>query len=117
MSERRRQARGARLEVVSGGGDAGLDAMDAVEALLARARRLRRRGEMRRAITLLREACMLDERRARSWTLLGAALWRSGRLDEAANALKQARYLRARAGERGRAGATERLLERILAAA
>jgi Flp pilus assembly protein TadD len=86
---------------------------DAVEALIARSRKHRSKGETRRAIVLLRRACTLDERRARTWTLLGALLVKSGLREEAIAALKQARWLRMRAGEHGRAAATEALIHRL----
>jgi Flp pilus assembly protein TadD len=47
---------------------------DPVEVLIARARKTRARGDVRRAIVLLRQACALDEWRARTWTLLAALL-------------------------------------------
>jgi Flp pilus assembly protein TadD len=90
---------------------------DPVEALITRARKLRERGEARRSLVLLRQACALDEWRPRSYTLLGVQLAREGRHDEAARALNQARWLRARAGDRPRAAATERLAAQLLPAA
>jgi Flp pilus assembly protein TadD len=91
--------------------------VDPVEALITRARKLRERGEGRRSLVLLRQACALDEWRPRSFTLLGVQLARIGRHDEAAQALNQARWLRARAGDGPRAAATERLAAQILPAA
>jgi Flp pilus assembly protein TadD len=96
---------------------AAITAPDPVEALVGRSRRHARKGETHRAIVLLRQACALDERRARSFTLLGALLLRSGRGAEAEAALRHARWLRARAGEAGRAAATQRLLDRAMATA
>jgi Tfp pilus assembly protein PilF len=90
---------------------------DPVEALIARARRERAKGDMRRAAVLLREACALDEWRPRSWTLLAALLAGEGRCEEAARAFHQARWLRVRAGEKARAAVTERLAARLAAAA
>ena len=87
---------------------------DPVETLIARSRRVRERGDTRRAMVLLRQACALDEWRARSWTLLGVHLAREGASDEAGRALKQARWLRSRAGEKARAAVTERLAARLL---
>jgi Flp pilus assembly protein TadD len=91
--------------------------LDAVEQLLHRARRLRRKGESRRAVVLLRQACNLDEWRARSWTLLGWHLSELGRRDEALRALQQARWLRTRSGDKARADVTARLADQVLAAA
>jgi Flp pilus assembly protein TadD len=90
---------------------------DPVEQLIARARRARAQGDTRRSIVLLRQACALDEWRPRAWTLLGVHLARGGAAEEAARALKQARWLRARAGEAARAAATERLATKLLRAA
>src|SRR5581483_10317833 len=61
--------------------------LDAVETCIARARRFRSRGEDRKALVLLREACALDEWRARTWTLLGAMLTDLGQRSEAERAL------------------------------
>jgi len=90
---------------------------DPVETLIARSRRMLRRGDARAALVLLRQACLLDEWRARPFTLLGVMLAKSGRHDEAARALGHARWLRARAGETARARVTERLLSDIQARA
>ena len=90
---------------------------DPVETLIARSRKARAKGDGRRALVLLRQACALDEWRARSWTLLGALAAREGAGEEAARALNQARWLRARAGDAPRAAATERLAARLFPAA
>lgn len=82
---------------------------DPIEALIRRSRRCRQRGETRRALVLLQEACALDERRPRTWALLGARLADAGRREEAAAAFEQARWLCARAGEKARAAVTARL--------
>jgi len=116
MGRRRAEARREKLAGKGSGRPvASLD--DPVEALIARSRRARSKGEGRRALVLLRQACALDEWRARSWTLLGVLLAREGAGDEAARALNQARWLRARAGDAPRAVATARLAARLLAAA
>jgi Flp pilus assembly protein TadD len=75
------------------------------------------RRETRRAVVLLRQACALDEHRARTFALLGALLLRLGHAAEAETALRHARWLRARAGEPGRAASTQRLLDRVHPAA
>lgn len=90
---------------------------DAVEQLIARARKLRSRGDQRRALLTLREACALDEWRARSFALLGAWLIEGRQSVEAAQALRHACWLRGRAGELGRARATASLLARFADAA
>jgi Flp pilus assembly protein TadD len=88
--------------------------LDPVEILIARARRLRRKGESRKTLVLLRDATLLDEHRARTWALLGALCAELGHRDEAARAFKQARWLRLRAGEEERARVLAGLLERLL---
>ena len=90
---------------------------DAVEALIARSRRCRTKGDLRRSLVLLREACALDEWRPRSWALLGAVLASLGRCEEAAQALRQARWLRLRDGDRARAVVLDRLLQGVTRAA
>jgi len=86
-------------------------AEDPIEALIRRSRRCRQRGERRRALVLLREACALDETRPRTWALLGACLARMGRHEEASASFERARWLQARAGEKARAAVTARLAE------
>jgi len=90
---------------------------DPIEELIRRSRRCRHKGDSRRALVLLREACARDEWRARSFTLLGVLLGDMGRRDEAVTALEHARWLRHRAGEDGRAAVTERLVANLRRAA
>lgn len=90
---------------------------DPVEALIARARKQRGKGDVRRTLVLLRQACALDEWRPRSFTLLGVHLAREGMVDEAIRAFRQARWLRIRAGEKARAAVTERLAAQLLSMA
>ncbi len=116
MGRRRTEARREKLAGRSSAGPA-VVSLDAVETLIARSRKARGRGERRHALVLLRQACALDEWRARSWTLLGALLAGEGAGEEAAQALNRARWLRTRAGDAPRACATERLAARLLAAA
>jgi Flp pilus assembly protein TadD len=94
-----------------------VDPSDRVEVLIARARKCRAKGDVRKALVMLREACALDEWRARTWTLLGVFLAELGHAGEAAQALKQARWLRARAGERSKAAVMDQLIARLLPAA
>ncbi len=94
-----------------------VDAKDAVEVLIARARKCRTRRDFRKALVLLREACALDEWRARTWTILGVFLAELGQAGEAAQALKQARWLRLRAGERAKVAVMDQLIARLLPAA
>lgn len=89
--------------------------LDAVEQLVARARRLWTRGELHRALTVLREACNEDEWRARTWTIFAARLAAAGQRDEAAQAFTRACWLRKRAGDGARAAVIERLAARVTA--
>jgi Tfp pilus assembly protein PilF len=89
--------------------------IDSVEALVGRARRLWTRGELHRALTLLREACNEDEWRARTWTLFAARLAEAGRREEAAQSFARARWLRKRDGDTARADITEQLAARAAA--
>jgi cytochrome c-type biogenesis protein CcmH/NrfG len=80
------------------------------EELTAKAQKLRRKGELRRAAVTLREACALDESNAARWALLGDVLFRMAKKEEAADALKQAVYLREQAGEKSKATVVRRLI-------
>jgi Tfp pilus assembly protein PilF len=106
---------GGSLHPGGAGGDAPSERApeDPIETLIRRSRRCRQRGDTRRALVLLREACALDEWRARTWTLLGARLIEAGRRDEAAASFEQARWLRARAGDKARAAVTARLAAQL----
>jgi Flp pilus assembly protein TadD len=119
MSRRRIEARKQKLvegpATAAPGAEARAD--DPVETLIARSRKARAKGDARRAVVLLRQACALDEWRARTWTILGAFLAELGAHPEAGQALNQARWLRARAGEKARAGVTQQLAARLPATA
>lgn len=75
------------------------------------------RGDVRRAIVILRQATTLDSYRARTFTLLGMLLRSRGKNEEAERTLRHALWLRSRAGEMGRAEATSRLLAELAPAA
>ena len=91
--------------------DAKLD--EDTEVLVNRARRHRRRGEDRRALVVLREACMRDEAAAALWTLYGAWLAKVGKNDEARKALRHALWLRTNAHQSEKARVTRQLLEAV----
>jgi Flp pilus assembly protein TadD len=84
---------------------------DPVEQLIARARRQRDRGDDRRGLQFLRQACGLDEWRPRTFALLGAWLLEKGAFDEARTRLRHARWLLVRSGEQARAEALDSLLQ------
>lgn len=94
---------------------------DPVEALersaVARARRHLRRGELRKALTALREACLLDERDAARWTQYGALLARVGRSQDARAALRHALWLRRSSGDDARARVTAQIIDHLPVAA
>lgn len=91
--------------------------LSAVDTLVERARRLRRRGESRKALVALREACTRDDRAAWTWTLYAAWLTELGRSEEAETALRHAIWLRKKDGDGARVHSTERLLARVRHAA
>jgi Flp pilus assembly protein TadD len=82
-------------------------------SLVDRARRLRRKGESRKALVALREACLRDEENAAIWTLYGALLARAGKLDEARRALVHAHWLRKTCGDEPRMRVTARLIDEL----
>lgn len=92
-----------------------LDPVDPIDALVERARRLWARGEIHRALSLLREACHQDEWRARTWTIFAARLAEVGQREEAAQAFNRARWLRRREGDGARVTVIERLAARLAA--
>jgi Flp pilus assembly protein TadD len=77
---------------------------------LSRARRARKRQDLRGEITALRQASLFDEYDPVLFTLLGAALIRAGKSQEAAQALKHALWLRERAQDPLRAAVLRQLL-------
>ncbi len=84
-----------------------------VQAALLRARKARRRGDLRAEINALRLACLHCEYDAALWTLLGAAQARANKMAEAIQALRHATWLRQRDGDTPRATITRLLLERV----
>jgi cytochrome c-type biogenesis protein CcmH/NrfG len=83
------------------------------DILARRARRLRQKGELRRAAIALREACALFEGNAARWMMLGHLHVRLGNQRDAERAMKQALYLREQGGERRKAQVIRRLLSRL----
>ena len=83
------------------------------EALLRRARRHRRRGEHRKAMLALREAAYVGDSCPRLWTLYGMSCVRAGKASDAAQALRQALWLRERRKDDARAAVTQGLLDRL----
>jgi Flp pilus assembly protein TadD len=78
--------------------------------LLRRARKHLTRGERRQAMLALREACYYTGQDPKLWALYGVQCWRMRRLDDAADALRQAIWLREREPNDRRAGALRALL-------
>lgn len=87
--------------------------LERAHELTCRARRLRRRGESRRALVALREACLLDETSAARWMLYARELAEAGKLDDAERAMKQSLYRREQAGDERRAAVVRGLIERL----
>jgi Flp pilus assembly protein TadD len=83
------------------------------QSLLNRARRHRRRGEHRKAMLALREACYTSRCDARLWTLYAMSCVRAGRSDDCAQALRQALWLRERENDDARARVTQDLIDRL----
>jgi len=81
-----------------------------VDDRLQRARRQRLRGDQRKALLLLREACCLSEHEARLWTLYAVQCWRTGHRDDARTAMRQALWLRQRENDHARAHVLRGLL-------
>ncbi len=87
---------------------------EAQDALVTKARRLRAKGETRKAIVAFREACMRDESAAALWTMYGALLAKIGNESEARRALKHAIWLRRSADDDARERSTQDLLDRLV---
>jgi Flp pilus assembly protein TadD len=83
------------------------------QSLLNRARRHRRRGEHRKAMLALREACFSSDADARLWTLYAMSCLRAGRANDGAQALRQALWLRERCNDDARARVTRILIDRV----
>lgn len=83
------------------------------DTLVRRARKLRLKGEVKKALIALREACLMDERAAWLWALYGALLGHAGRQDDARKALRHALWLRRSAGDTPRVRSTQRLLDEL----
>jgi Flp pilus assembly protein TadD len=83
------------------------------EELVVRARRLRQRGELRRALLVLREACHLEEANAARWMSYGALAADAGRRDEAEQAMKHALWLRERQRDTKKAVVIRRILLKL----
>ena len=81
--------------------------------LVARARKLRKKGDFRACLVAMREACALAEYNAAWWMLYGAWLLQAGRQSEAERAAKQALWLRRQTGDERRARVIRGLLLRI----
>jgi Flp pilus assembly protein TadD len=70
-----------------------------IEKLSRRARRLRKKGDFRKAANAFGELTSVEPNVARWWVLLGVVLRDSRRHEESRKALRQAQYLFRRAGE------------------
>ena len=82
-------------------------------ARLTRARRMAKKGDARKMLVALREACMRDEGAAWLWTLYGARLAQHGRFRDAERAFRHALWLRRTSGDAPRARTTQALLDEL----
>lgn len=86
---------------------------DPIEQLVESARRLRRKGQTRKAHQLMRRACASDEWNARNHALFGAWLLEDDAADAGRQRLLHARWLRGREGN----ARIQRSIDAILARA
>jgi Flp pilus assembly protein TadD len=80
---------------------------------IERARRQSERGDQRRAMLILREACFAAESDAALWVHYGLSCLRAGRRDDAFGALAQAVWLRERARDHARAAVTRDIIAHL----
>jgi Flp pilus assembly protein TadD len=85
----------------------------AQQVLIVRARRFRAKGETRKALVAIREACLRDDTNAAIWTSYGALLARAARRDDAVVAFSHALWLRRRSHDEARARSTQLLIDRL----
>ncbi len=85
-----------------------------LECVLDRARRFIKRGEDRRALLTLEQACYGAAQDARVWALYAAHCQRTNRLADAERAFRQALYLRERERDEARAVVLRRLLDELV---
>ncbi|HEY3234217.1 MAG TPA: hypothetical protein VGJ84_05845 [Polyangiaceae bacterium] len=89
------------------------DDRDVAQAHLRRAWRHRRRGEQRRAMLALRQACHAESNEPRLWTQYAVQCTRVGRVPDAIQALRHAIWLRERNGDPSRVKVTRALLAHL----
>jgi len=77
---------------------------------LVQARKRRRRGDERKALLLLREACYLSREDPRLWAMYGAQCWALNKPDDARQAFRQALWFRERVKDERRARVLRSLL-------
>ena len=85
----------------------------AVDPLMQRVRRLRRRGEERKVLVTLRQACHGHGRDPKLWALYGVQCFRSGNLQDAERALSQAVWHHTKNDEPRKAESVRRVLEQL----
>lgn len=87
--------------------------VDREQTLLRRARRCVRKGEDRKALVALREACLSAGTDARLWVLYGVHCWRARKVDEALHAMRQGLWFRERSRDERRARVVRALIAQI----
>lgn len=84
-----------------------------VDVLIHRTQKFRRKGEFRKALQAIREACLMEEQSAWLWTLYGFILTQRHRISEARQAYRHALWLRKASGDEARARSTQLLLDNL----
>ena len=85
----------------------------AQDVLLRRAQRCARKGDDRKAMVAVREACFASPQDARLWALYGSLCFRANRRDEALHAFGQSLWFRKRAKDDRRAAVVQKLIEQL----
>jgi hypothetical protein len=83
------------------------------DSLMSRARKWRKRGDIRKAVVALRELCLRDESCARSWTIYGTLLVQMGRKSDGVQALNHAIWLRKIQGDKPRMKSTQQWMQHL----
>jgi hypothetical protein len=81
--------------------------------LMRRVHRHTAKGDQRKAMLALREACFKAGRDPRLWALYGHHCIKAGRLEDGLHALRQSLFFRERARDERRAAVLRRLLDQI----
>ena len=83
-----------------------------IDVLSRRARRLRLRGEYRKASNVYGELTSIEPQRGAWWVLLGVMLQRANRAEQSVKALRQAMFLFRRTNEQRRCESVRAIIAR-----